>query len=171
MNNLHYVDANLTEANSVGPQIIAHVCNENGIWKGDIANSIARKWPQAKRTYLEGYRNRIRGEFGFGAVQFVNGQTTHVNRIIRIANMIAQPDPRRPVSYRALRKCLIAIGRKAIKIQASVHLPKFNSEQADSWPDIEVIVYNTLCTASVSVFIYDPKPMNEHLFDRVIKKK
>ena len=171
MNNLQHVDAELTEANSVSPHIIAHVCNENGIWSGDVANAIARKWPQARRAYLEAYRNRMRGEFGFGSVQFVNAQRPHTNQIIRIANMIAQPAPQRPVRYRALRKCLIAVGNKAIKIRATVHLPKLGADQTDSWPDIELIIYNTLCTASISVFVYQPQVSNDNeLFGEATKK-
>jgi len=171
MINLQHVDAELTDASSAGPQIIAHVCNENGIWSGDVANAIARKWPQARRAYLVAYRNRMRGEFGFGSVQFVNAKIPHTDRIIRIANMIAQPAPQRLVRYRALRKCLIAIGNKAIKIRATVHLPKLRPDQTDSWPDIELIIYNTLCTASISVFVYQPQPpTDDKLFGEAIKK-
>lgn len=171
MRNLFRIDGLVTTPESTGPQIIAHVCTDTGIWTGRAAATIARKWPEAKRAYLKWYRGRIRNDFSLGSVQFVNTTTDHVNRMIRVANMIAQPNVSRPVSYRAFRKCLIAVARKAIKIGASVHMSKLTDDQTDSWPDIELIIYNTICTASVSMYIYDPKPnREEQWFGEVIRQ-
>ena len=172
MNNLFYIDADLVDAESDRNQVIAHVCSESGIWSGEVAESIARKWPNTKREYRNWYRQRIKNDFGNGAVQFINTNTTHVNRLVRIANMIAQSKTGRPIQYRALRRCLMEVGRKAIKIGATVHLPKFDNSQTDSWPDIELIIFNTLCTADVAVYIYQPsKSIDEQWFGGVIEKK
>ncbi len=169
MRNLFHIDGQVTSPESTGHQIIAHVCTDTGIWSGRTAASISRKWPEAKRAYSRWHRYRIRNDFSLGSVQFVNTTSDHVNRIIRVANMIAQANVNRPVSYRALRRCLITVARKAIKIGASVHMSKLTDDQTDSWPDIELIIYNTICTASISMYIYDPKPnRDEQWFGEVI---
>jgi O-acetyl-ADP-ribose deacetylase (regulator of RNase III) len=155
MNYLYYIHADVTNTQSNGHQVIAHVCTGSGVWLDEKAKAIARKWPQTKDAYRQWYRRRISNDFTLGSVQFVNAQPAQADRMVRVANMLAQPDIRRPVQYRALRRCLTAVGRKAIQIGASVHMPKLSEEQTGSWRDIELIICNILCAASIPVYIYD----------------
>ena len=155
---LSYVDGEITFANSVGPIIVAHVCNELGVWVGANAKAIGKKWPRARSAYYQWYRNRIRNDFSAGAVQFVDQSQTQLNVRIRIANMVAQPDYRRAIRFRAFGKCLLAVSHKAKKIGASVHLPKFGTEQTSNWQELEAIVQRVVCNNQINVFVYSPEP-------------
>lgn len=161
MNYLYFVHNDVTDSQLTGNRIIAHVCTETGIWSGQKSNALARKWPQARRAYRQWYLDRQRNNFALGCVQFVNVHEEDSDDMIRIANMIARTDIKRPVVYRAVRRCLQTVARKAIKIQASVHLSNLMDDHAEFWPDIELIVYNTLCTAQIPVYVHDSGPRQE----------
>ena len=134
--------------------IIAHVCNEAGLWVGEHAKSIASQWPEVRLAYYRWYRNRIRNDFSPGAVQFVVQSIRRFHLKIRIANMIAQPDPQKKIRNRAFEKCLVQVGRKARRIGASVHLAKMKADQTQSWPQIEELLKRTLCTNQIQVLVY-----------------
>lgn len=156
MNYLYYVHTDVTHTQATGHRVIAHVCTGSGVWLGGKAKAIARKWPRTKDSYRQWYRERTRNDFSLGSVQFVNAQPADSDSMLRVANMVAQPDFDRPVQYRAPRRCLTAVGRKAIRIGALVHMPKLHEDQTGSWQDIELIIGNVLCAASIPVYIYDP---------------
>ena len=137
--------------------IIAHVCNEVGVWVGEDAKAIASRWPQVRSAYYRWYRNRIRNDFTAGAVQFVEHFQRHRNHKTRIANMIAQPDHRRSVRFRSFEKCLLHVSRKAKKMEATVHMPKIGPDQTESWFELEAIILRMLCSSQINVFVYIPK--------------
>jgi len=165
MKYLTYVHGNVARPKSFGPQIIAHICNDVGIWFGESARNISRHWPEAERAYHHWYCERASNEFGLGAVQFVNVNRTHVNRVIRVANMVAQRGTNRhrikarPVRYQTIARCLTAVARKAIHIGASIHLPRICMDKAEAnWSEIESMILTTLCDRSIPVYIYDSGP-------------
>ena len=172
MNYLTYLEGDVATPQSIGPQIIAHICTESGTWHRPIAESIFREWPMSKRRFLQWYRDRNQNDFGLGSVQFVNGNRTHVNRLVRIANMIATRGRGHMVRYRALTQCLNAVAKKSLRLGATVHLPFLGPNQTDSWPNIEQIIHGSLCRLRIRVFVYKPKPVfDEKMFSKVIKPR
>ena len=159
---LHYLLGDPSAPKSAGPLIIAHICNDMGIWHGQVANRILRKWPQAYTAYERWYRERLSNDFGLGAVQFVNVNRTHVSRMIRVANMVAQRGTirvrgkARPIHYQTIAGCLSSLALRARRIGASVHMPRIGMDQAESsWSTLECIIQCTLCDREVPVYVYD----------------
>lgn len=164
MTALSYVDGEVTSAKSVGPMIVAHVCNEVGIWIGKNAKTIARQWPEVRFAYYRWYRNRIRNDFASGAVQFVDQSQQNLQLKIRVANLIAQPNHRRAIGYWAFEKCLLAVALKARKIGATVHLSKIGIDQTQNWLYLEDMISRILSDNGIRVFIYVAfKPVNRRV--------
>ena len=163
MKNFTYVEGNLASPKSIGPQIIAHVCNDSGIWFGQHAADIFREWPHCKRYYLDWYQARRKNDFGLGSVQFVNGNRTHVNRLIRLANMVCISG-RQKIRYRAITQCLKAVARKAMQLGATVHLPRISNDFTDSWDDLVVLIQGAICNRGVRVFVYQDEPVHDEKF-------
>jgi hypothetical protein len=174
MKNLNYVSGSVANPKSLGPQVIAHVCNDLGIWCGRNAREIARGWPEAERAYNLWYRNRFRNDFGLGSVQYVKVYTPE-NRIIRIANMVGERGTKhkggfRPIRYDILERCLTHVARKAKRFGASVHLPRIGVNGSDeNWPTLLAIVKEAIGKLGVPVFIYQaPADTRDQLFAGVI---
>ena len=129
MENLIYVTGSVSKPKSIGPQIIAHICNDLGIWCGRNAREITRGWPEAEGAYNRWFRGRFHNDFGLGSVQFVNVNRTHVNRIVRVANMVGERGTKhrggvRPIRYRTLANCLTYVAGKARRTGVTIHLPQ-----------------------------------------------
>jgi hypothetical protein len=161
MGKLIFVTGSISKPKSLGPQIIGHVCNDLGIWCGRNAREIARGWPEAERSYSQWFRGRSRNDFGLGSVQFVNVNRTHVNRIVRVANMVGERGTRhksgvRPIRYKVLAKCLATVGKKAQRIGATIHLPQIGMNGSrENWSKVLSIVQDSFGKFGVSVYIYE----------------
>lgn len=174
MKKLTYVKGDVASPVSNGPHIIAHLCNDVGIWTGCVARQISRRWPEAERAFLRWYRKRTKSDFGLGSVQFVKAFRVHVNRVTRIANMVAirgcqQAEPFLTRNQR-LAWCLGTVGKKAWKLKATVHLPKFQMENPALWGDVELLIRCAIVDIGVPVFVYEPEAdRSGQMLARVIK--
>lgn len=135
-----------------GSKIIAHTCNDAGIWGAGFVLAISKRWPEPEAAYTE--RNR-KTWHALGDVQFIR-----VGPDILVANMIArhragnQDGP--PIRYDALRACLREVAIRAISIAASVHMPRIGCGLAGGeWFRIEPLIAETLCVENVQVIVYD----------------
>jgi O-acetyl-ADP-ribose deacetylase (regulator of RNase III) len=149
---IKYVIGNVVEPQDYGLKLIIHVCNDvNGFGAG-VALAIAQKWPEAKRSYHNWFKDK---DFILGAVQFVN-----VTSDIIIVNMIAQhgySQPGKPaVKYDKLQECLKKVACKARELNATIHMPRIGSGLAGGkWENIEPIIIKEM--NELDVFIYDLK--------------
>ena len=178
MKNLVFLNGSVADPKSIGPQIIAHICNDFGIWSGRNAREIARQWPEARREFELWYRKRSHNDFGLGSVQFVNVNKTHVNRVVRVANMVGQRGTRhksgcRPIRFNVLAKCLSSVAERAKRMHASVHLPQLGLNGSDQiWPMILDIVKDSMGRFRVPIYIYlHPVDVSGEMFAAVIKPR
>ena len=176
MENLIFVNGSVSKPKSIGPQIIGHVCNDLGIWCGRNAREIARGWPESERAYNRWFRGRAQNEFGLGAVQFVNVNKTHVNRIVRVANMIGERGTRyrggvRPIRYTALANCLTCVAQKAKRMGATIHLPQIGMNGTkEHWPIVLGLVKHAIGRFRIPIYVYmTPPDTTDQMFAGVIR--
>lgn len=135
--------------------IIAHICNNRGVWGAGFVLAVSEKWPSAERHYREFFES---GNMALGDTMLCNVQPG-----IFVANMIAQdgfPSQKRrcAVDFDALELCL-----DSVVGHSSVHMPRIGCGIAGAtWDQIEPIIQRTLCANGVSVTVYDlPKRGNQ----------
>lgn len=162
MDNLQYIDGWVTRPKAMGPQIIGHICNDLGVWYSETARRISQRWPEAEQAFRRWYLRRLDNDFCIGAVQFVNVNRTHVNRVVRVANMVAKRGTRRRrggVKYQSLTWCLGQLAQKAKRIGATIHLSKKSLDQLEQgWQATESLIRCVLCDSGINVFIYRDGP-------------
>jgi O-acetyl-ADP-ribose deacetylase (regulator of RNase III) len=156
MRTLRIIKGDATDPQASGAKIIAHICNDLGGWGKGFVLAISRRWPQPERDYRRWHRERTSNDFGLGAVQLVQ-----VRPDLWVANMVAQHGIRAgsggpPIRYEAVEQCLGTVADHALRLGASVHLPRIGCGLAGGrWERIEPLIVNTLCARDVSTTVYD----------------
>lgn len=156
--------------------LIAHVCNNVGVFGGGFAKDLAEHFPLVKENFLALGKKEAK----LGRVQYVevycNNKTK--NKII-VANMIAQNGTMsnknmRPLNYGALVYCMNNINNYISSLMHSnieniqIHCPKFGSGLAGgNWLFIQDLIRDVW--ASHNVCIYNKKNMK--LSTNLIKDK
>jgi O-acetyl-ADP-ribose deacetylase (regulator of RNase III) len=153
---LRIIRGDATSPQASGPKVIAHVCNDLGGWGKGFVVAVSRRWPEPERDYRQWHRHRAANDFGLGAVRLVP-----VRPDIWVANMIGQHGIKRgsagpPIRYEAVERCLTTLGDHALRLGASVHLPRIGCGLAGGrWERIEPLVVAALCDRDVAVTVYD----------------
>jgi O-acetyl-ADP-ribose deacetylase (regulator of RNase III) len=153
---LRIIKGDATSPQSPGPKIIAHICNDLGGWGKGFVVAVSRRWPEPERDYRQWHRLRAQNDFGLGAVRLVQ-----VRPDIWVANMIGQHGMKRgsagpPIRYEAVERCLGTVGDHALRLGASVHMPRIGCGLAGGrWERIEPLVTAALCEREVAVTVYD----------------
>lgn len=157
-NKINYIfgDATIASKNT----IIAHVCNDIGVWGAGFVLAISKKWKEPERQYKnldERYR-------AVGYVQLVS--VDNENKII-VANMIGQNNTHKnvfgvpPINYAAIKICLEKVFDFAVKYKFSVQMPRIGCGLAGGdWFIIETIINNLLNERiynDLKVTVYDFK--------------
>jgi O-acetyl-ADP-ribose deacetylase (regulator of RNase III) len=156
MRPLRILKGDATSPQAKGPKIIAHVCNDLGGWGKGFVVAISKRWPEPERAYRDWHRERAGNDFGLGATQLVQ-----VRQDTWVANMVAQRGMRTgskgpPIRYDAVARCLSTVADHALRLDASVHLPRIGTGIAGgSWTRIEPIITETLLTRDVPTTVYD----------------
>jgi O-acetyl-ADP-ribose deacetylase (regulator of RNase III) len=151
-----YVVGDATAPRGGGPRIIAHVCNDVGGWGAGFVLALSRRGPEPEAAYRAWYRDRERNDFGLGAVQLV---PVHEN--LWVANMVGQHGIHRsggrpPVRYEALEEALGRLADHALRLGASVHMPRIGAGLAGGdWSRIEPLLVKQLGERGVDVTVYD----------------
>ncbi|HEX7900360.1 MAG TPA: macro domain-containing protein [Planctomycetota bacterium] len=134
-----------------GPKVLAHVCNDLGLWGAGFVLAVSARWPGPERDYL---KTHAAGGLALGSVRFVE-----VGGSLTVASMVAMHGVRRvgkkpPIRYDALREALSQVAVYARERQASVHMPRIACGLAGGrWQDVEPIITSTL--AGLAVTVYD----------------
>ena len=154
---INYLNGDATKPETEGMKIIAHVCNDVGMWEAGFIIAL-RKWPIAKDAYRAPF---IAGKgLSLSDVQFVP-----VEEDIVVANMVAQNgvgwEPGKcMVRYMALGICLDKVFRRAIELDATIHMPRIGCGLAGGeWSEVEKIMKISLdrVNDALDVFVYDLK--------------
>jgi len=118
--------------------------------------ALSKRWSEPESQYKAWYAERKSNDFELGAVQFVQ-----VEKDIWVANMIGQHGIRGtiegpPIRFNALEKCLGRVAKKAVELEASVHMPRTGCGLAGGkWEEIEPIITRQLCEKDIAVYVYD----------------
>jgi O-acetyl-ADP-ribose deacetylase (regulator of RNase III) len=143
-----YLKGDATKPQATGNRIIAHISNNKGGWGSGFVLALSKRWSAPECTYLQA---KI---YNLGDIQVVQ-----VEPQIHVINMIAQNGFRstaKPVAvdYKALEICLTEVAKVAVKLQASVHMPRIGAGLGGGdWNVIESIIEKTL--QGIDVFVYD----------------
>lgn len=153
MNQIEYIIGDATTPQVPGPRLITHICNDIGAWGKGFVLAVSKRWPEAKKVYLDWYRGRETNDFELGAVQFVK-----VTSDTWIANMIGQRGIRRtkagpPIRYEAVERCLNRVAKEATELDASIHMLRIGCGLAGgTWTEIESIISRQLCGRGLAVY-------------------
>ena len=89
-------------------------------------------------------------------------QIVQVEEDIFVCNMIGQHKTITnskgilPIHYEAVEKCLEKLANEALKLKASIHMPRIGCGLAGGkWEEIEPIIERTLLKNNVEVYVYD----------------
>jgi len=152
-----YLVGDATVPQGTGPKIIAHCCNDIGVWGAGFVLAVSRRWPQPEREYRQWYK-RYAGDLPLGSAQIVD-----VGGGIYVANIIGQHSTGYvhgipPIRYTSLSLGLSFVGDRALVLGASVHMPRLGCGLAGgNWDIVQRIIMDTLCHRDVPTFVYDLK--------------
>lgn len=159
MTPITYIRGDATKPIGNGHKIVAHICNDAGLFGAGFALAVAKRWPIARDYYHNWFKSRAGFFLGAVAVLIVEPD-------IRIAHMIAQHGVRSasnrvPIRYDALEQCLLELTvwstHNGAANSATVHMPRIGCGLAGStWNRIEPLIAKTLCASDISVTVYDP---------------
>jgi O-acetyl-ADP-ribose deacetylase (regulator of RNase III) len=155
MKAIQYLKGDATNPQAEGNKIIVHICNDIGGWGKGFVMAVSRRWKKPESEYREWFQS---GEnFNLGEIQMVQ-----VEGDIWVCNMIGQHKTisnskgTPPIRYESVEKCLKKVSIEALKINASIHMPRIGCGLAGGkWEEIESIITKTLLKDDVEVYVYD----------------
>lgn len=144
---IRYVVGDATEPQEDrGTRVIAHICNDMGVWGAGFVLAVSRRWPKVEHFY------RARAWL-LGQIQVVPIQGN-----LYVANLIAQrgfPTLEKPmaVDLAALETCLEELADQ-FTAGTSFHLPRIGCGiGGGTWDKIEPIIDRTI--GLFPVYVYD----------------
>lgn len=167
---IEYVFGDATQPEGKEPRIIAHICNDTGLWGRSFSQrAISKKWSEPERRYNDWYeyRKELSGDLAFA---IGNNQFLEVEDNLMIANMISQHGERdkngkliasKSVDLIALQLCLKKLAEHAKSTGASVHMGRIGCGKGGAkWSEVEPLINKTLISQGVSVKVYDKPNFN-----------
>ncbi len=162
MAKLHYLIGDATEPiQKTGIRYIIHVVNDIGAWGAGFVVPLGRKYPEARKVYLEFIRDQKPGENievwveGYGPNDDL---TTVVIHMIAQRGLISRDNPH-PLDYQALEKCLNQVKEAVlcqVETEKAIHCPRFGSGLAGGdWKKIEKMIQEILVGNGINVYVYD----------------
>lgn len=159
-NAICYVEGDATNPIGHGMKVIAHCCNDMGVWGKGFVMALSKRWPITKHMYLEWHRTGFceGTPFQLGEVQLVA-----VEPSIIVANIIGQKGIRsfrnhKPIRYQSIRHAFERLCQVFGKEDNfSFHMPRIGCGLAGGkWSVMSEIIESTL-VANGSVYVYDYK--------------
>lgn len=155
MKTIKYLKGEATNPQTGRNKIITHICNDIGGWGKGFVLAISNRWKKPENEYREWFQN---GEnFTLGEIQIVQ-----VENDLWVCNMIGQHKTISnskgipPIRYEAVEKCLEKLVDEALKLNASIHMPRIGCGLAGGkWEKIEPIIEKTLLKNNIEIYVYD----------------
>lgn len=165
--NLFYISGDATIPLGPGEKCIAHCCNDIGAWGKGFVVPLGKKFPEAKKAYLD-LKNTP--DLKLGKLNLVQ-----VSSEIFIANMIGQhgiypKNGKIPLVYSALDNCFMILSsviKTMYKVHnyVTVHMPRIGCGLAGGeWSKVRELIIHHLCNHNIRVYVYDI-PGGEFKFD------
>ncbi len=156
MSRIVYTRGDATHPLGVAPNIIAHCCNNLGVWGAGFVLAISKRWPDPEREYRAWAKQFAGAYMPLGAVQLVA-----VAEQITVANIIGQHGVSAwngvpPIRYEALACGFERVATAALRAGASVHMPRLGCGLAGGqWDKVEPLIERHLCSRGVEAIVYD----------------
>lgn len=155
---ISYVKGDATRPAGGGQKVIVHCCNDLGLWGAGFVVALGSRFPESRAAYL--------GWFSGSPPALGEIQVVRVRPDLEVVNLIGQHGISAggppPIRYEAVRDGLRKVRAVAIRSGASVHMPRMGAGLAGgSWPRVEEIVEDELCSHGVPVTVYDPPGMDD----------
>lgn len=149
--------------------VIAHVCNDRGLWGAGVSGAIGNKWPNAEQGYRTWYSLQHKSlldelmlpVFSIGNISYT---CVDAKNNVHVCNMIAQKGVRnsenqKPLDMQALQKCLFKLAEDAKFDGNDVIMPKIGAGLGGGdWDEIRIMIENIFDSYGVNVTIYDWSP-------------
>lgn len=156
MNNIIYKKGDATAPIGDENKIIIHICNDIGGWGKGFVLALSKRWKKTESAYRDWFSKRGTNDFELGAIQLVQ-----VEEDLFVINMIGQHKIKasnnvKPIRYDAVLSCLEKVKDEALKLDASVHMPRIGCGLAGGkWEKIEPIINQTLIANNIATYVYD----------------
>lgn len=143
---IKYVEGDVLNAVVDRQTIIMHVCNDQYVMGAGIALQIAQKWPRVEEMY------KLHKTLELGTTQWCT-----VGEKLICVNLIAQTlgwvDGKPPLSYEALRVCLMDVAEVAKKDKILVRAPMIGSlRSGGKWNVIEEMIESIFNGVEVEIY-------------------
>uniref|UniRef100_UPI002869BED5 Appr-1-p processing protein n=1 Tax=Deinococcus sp. TaxID=47478 RepID=UPI002869BED5 len=127
---IQYVIGDATRPSGDGPKILVHVCNDIGAWGRGSVVAPSKQWKEPERAFRRWAAGETAQPYELGEVQIVA-----VAEGVTVAHLIGQHDIARenrvtdepPVRYEAIRTGLGRVRKEALKLGATVHMPRIGA--------------------------------------------
>jgi len=155
---IRYIQGDATRPQGEGIKVIAHICNDVGLWGAGFVLAITAEFGnEPERQYRKWQKNPPANRpFALGQIQIVP-----VRHDVYICNMIAQHgikdvSGRPPISYEWLCVCLERLAAFVFPLDGvSVHMPRIGCGLAGGkWEHVEAVV-SDLSENDIPVTVYD----------------
>ncbi|HEX4453612.1 MAG TPA: macro domain-containing protein [Kofleriaceae bacterium] len=152
---IRYLVGDATALRGGASKLLVHVCNDAGKWGKGFVVAISRRWKDPEQSFQAWFRGKTSQRFALGEVQLVQ-----VEPSLWVANLVGQhgvaskkrSEP--PIRYDAIRIGLANVREHAMRLDASVHMPRIGCGLAGGrWDEIEPILASEL--AGIDVTVYD----------------
>lgn len=156
---LHQIIGDATRPSTPVPWVIAHVCNDIGKWGRGFVLPLGKRWPAAKRAFLDAAASEhglVLGETGFVEI----GESQWVANMIGQRGIMRKGRKDIPLRPAALASCLARVNDFALEHGASVHMPRIGAGlSGGSWGEIEALIRAHMDLPALEVHVYDlPSP-------------
>lgn len=148
-----YKKGNATFPTGDNNKIIAHICNDIGLWGAGFVLALSRRWKSPEIEYKKWNRGYLKIPFQLGEVIFVQ-----VENGLWVANIIGQHGIRpkngvAPIRYGAVKSGLKKIAEFARAKTATIHMPRIGCGLAGGkWQEVEKIIIAALGNERVVVY-------------------
>lgn len=149
----NYLRGDATTPRGRGARIVAQVVNDKTPrWGGGFALSVRRRWQLVQDDFIDWVGNR-RPALG-------SSHLSQAEPDVWVFSMIAQhgygPSPTPRIRYWALERGLQELAAAALKLGASVHVPRLGAGQAGgNWDVVAGMLGEHLLTRGIPVTVYD----------------
>lgn len=149
MNDINYMSESILNIPKNERRLIAHVCNDYGVWKTNFTKILPQEYNKAKTVYKRSYDNKT---IKLGNVDYIM-----ISSNIMIANMTAielngHTANTSTINYSALKRCLIDVSFNSCLFSGNVHMPIINT---GNWNKISNIINSTLTNVGIKVCVYN----------------
>jgi O-acetyl-ADP-ribose deacetylase (regulator of RNase III) len=167
---IRYVQGDATHPLGTGLKVVAHLCTDDGAWeRRGFAEAVTRRWPEPERQFEVWARGELTGaaEFRPGSIQLVAvepqvwvasmvGKSVQRARQFVLGFAPTRDQTRVRVDYSAIERALASLGDEALRLGASVHMPRIGCGAAGGrWSRVEAMITHHLAGRGIPVTVYD----------------